>query len=49
MSQAPDNKDHDDDGLSPQGQKKVSNLMIGGILLVIAVVVIFVVASAFLN
>jgi hypothetical protein len=50
MSQTPDKQDHDDDhALSPKGQKKVSNIMIAGIALVVAAILIFVVVSAFLN
>lgn len=49
MSQTPGKKDNDDAGLSPKGQKKFSTLAIGGILVLIAAVMIFVVASAILN
>lgn len=49
MSQTPEKKDNDDAGLSPKGQKKFSYVAIGGILFLIAAVMIFVVASAILN
>lgn len=51
MSHTPGEKDNnqDDHALSPKGQKKVSNLMIAGIVAVIAAVLIFVVVSAFIN
>lgn len=49
MSSTPGKKDNDDAGLSPKGQKKFSNVMIGGVLVLILAVVIFVVASAILN
>ncbi|WP_323959605.1 hypothetical protein [Arthrobacter sp. JZ12] len=49
MSQSPDHKHNDDHSLSPKGQRKVSNLMITGIVVVIAAVLIFVVASAIMN
>lgn len=45
----PENNDQDDHALSPKKQRKVSNIMIGGVLAVIAAVLIFVIASAFLN
>lgn len=50
MNETPDGQHSLEDGeLTPKGQKKHRNLMMAGIAVVIAVVLIFVVASAFLN
>lgn len=49
MSQTPGKKDNDEAKLSPKGQRKISNVMLAGVLVVIAAVLIFVISSAVLN
>jgi hypothetical protein len=50
MNETPDKEHSVEDGaLTPKGQRKFSNLMIGGVVVLILAVLIFVVVSVFLN